>query len=160
MPMSIGCKTEVALGGKNTSFILDKSWICGCAGQLSTRSKIFLFFRLNLLFHLLKYCWKISEVIHAFLLAENSTRSFFTFLKQRGVCDSPITKSLFLSDWFVMNHCQRFFLLYLIGGGDRTKCLRTQESITDQRRPADQFRSDISVKRVRYKRDIFVLKCP
>jgi hypothetical protein len=25
--MSIGCKTEVALGGKNTSFILDKSWI-------------------------------------------------------------------------------------------------------------------------------------
>jgi hypothetical protein len=27
MPISTGCKTEIALGGKNTSFILDKSWI-------------------------------------------------------------------------------------------------------------------------------------
>jgi hypothetical protein len=69
MPMSIGCKTEVALGGKNTSFIFDKSWIWGCAGQLSTRSKIFLLFRLNSLFHLLTYCWKISEVTHAFFIS-------------------------------------------------------------------------------------------
>jgi hypothetical protein len=40
-----------------------------------------------------------------------------------------------------MNHCQQFFLLYLSGGGERTKCLQTQESITYQRRLADQVRS-------------------
>jgi hypothetical protein len=42
--VSIGCKTEVALGGKNTSFMFDKFSIRGCAGQLSTRSTIFFLF--------------------------------------------------------------------------------------------------------------------
>jgi hypothetical protein len=50
-------------------------------------------------------------------------------------------KGIISADWFVMNHCQQSFLLYLSGGGERKKCLRTQESITYQRRIADQVRS-------------------
>jgi hypothetical protein len=35
-------------------------------------------------FHLLTYCLKKSEVIHAFLLATYSTGNFVTFFKHRG----------------------------------------------------------------------------
>jgi hypothetical protein len=50
-------------------------------------------------------------------------------------------KGIISTDWFVMNHCQQSFLLYLCGAGERTKCLWTQESITAQRRLVDQVRS-------------------
>jgi hypothetical protein len=66
--MSIGCKAEVALGGKNTSFMFDKFAVCGGNGQLSTRSNFFYFYLLSRCF-ICSHSFKMSKVIRAFLLA-------------------------------------------------------------------------------------------
>ena len=42
-PGSIGCETDVVLGGKKINLTFDRSAIVGCAGQLSIIKAIFRF---------------------------------------------------------------------------------------------------------------------
>src|SRR5277367_5851014 len=62
----------------------------GWAEQLSTNSKIFLFWPLNFLSSFNNHSSKMTEVIQAFLLFLYVNGRDLAFLKQRGFLDFPI----------------------------------------------------------------------
>ena len=97
IPWSSGWRRLVQLGGKKTSLMLD-SERTGWAGQLSMKSKMCLFWHLNLWFIAFSHSSKIDTVIQAFLFALYSTGNVFLFLKHRSFSDFPITNGGSLSD--------------------------------------------------------------
>ena len=85
------CKTEVALGGKKTSWTFVRSETDGCAGQLSISSAIFLPSIRNVWSSLRTHSSNIWLSIQLFFCDLYLQGKFFMCLKQRGVLDLVIT---------------------------------------------------------------------
>ena len=90
-PWSIGCKTEVVLVGKKTSWMFVRLETDECAGQLSISSAIFLPSVGNGHSSLRTHSSNIWLSITLFFCEFYLQGKFFMCLKQRGVSDLPIT---------------------------------------------------------------------
>ena len=87
----MGCISQVLLGGRKIKFIAFRFWICGCAGQLSTISAIFLSSSSNFMSSSRTHSSKIILSIQLFDWERYLHGKVPTPLKHRGLADFPIT---------------------------------------------------------------------
>jgi hypothetical protein len=101
IPMSTVCTRDVVLGDRNSNWIFFKECKWGCAAQLSRTGKVFFDFHCNSTFQLISHSLKISDVVHAFLLAYYRTGKL-SILIPLQLSPFPSNQQLpFISSWHV-----------------------------------------------------------
>ena len=110
---SVGCKTEVVLGSKKTSWTFFRSETDGCAGQLLINGAIFLPSIRNVWWHLRTCSSNIWLSIQFFFCDLYRHGKFFMCLKQRVVLDLLIANiSKFFSNCISRWHSGKVLLCY------------------------------------------------
>jgi hypothetical protein len=116
----------------------------GCAAQLSTKRRMFLFCATILASNERRNEKKLSVVIHALLFAWYVVGNSFTFLKHRGFVDFPITigTCLSLPSLLTQSKTVSLFLQFFPPWQDSKKALWKQYTRAQRTKPSLQIKKN------------------